>query len=122
MLHGKAGKAGGRAIFLDHRCEHVVGAGGDGLVEATQHDSALGRRGARHRREGAPGCGNREVHIIGVAEANLADLFLGRGIEQRRSIVAVRRDESAVDVDRVDGVHGISSFPSFRSEICTVHR
>src|SRR5258708_39764786 len=59
------------------------------------------------------GCGNREVHIIGVAEANLADLFLGRGIEQRRSVVAVRRDESAVDVDRVDGAHGITPFHHF---------
>ena len=36
----------------------------------------------------------------------MPDLFLGRGIEQRRSIVAVRRDESAVDVDRVDDAHG----------------
>jgi hypothetical protein len=25
--------------------------------------------------------GNREIHIIAVAEANLTDLFLGRGIE-----------------------------------------
>ena len=49
----------------------LVGAGGDGLVEAAQHDDALGRRGARHRREGALGGGNREFHIIGVAEANL---------------------------------------------------
>ena len=76
-------------------------------MEATQHESALGGRGARHCREGALGCGNRKVHIIGVAEANLADLFLGRGIEQRRSVVAVRDDESAVDVDRVDGAHGV---------------
>ena len=86
-------------------------AGGDGLVEATQHDGALGRRGARHRREGPLGRGNREVDIIGVAEANLADLFLGRGIEQRRSIGAVGRDESSVDVNRVDDAHGATPFP-----------
>src|SRR5271169_2371444 len=64
--------------------------------------------------------GNREVHIIAVAEANLADLFLGRGIEQRRSVVAMRHDESAVDVDRADGAHGIAPFrPS--EETCAVH-
>jgi hypothetical protein len=57
----------------------------------------------RSRQNLGLGCGNREVHIIGVAEANLADLFLGRGIEQRRSLVAMRRDESPVDVERVDG-------------------
>jgi hypothetical protein len=43
----------------------------------------------------------------------IADLFLGRGIEERRSVVAVRRDESTVDVDRVDGAHGISPFHHF---------
>jgi hypothetical protein len=33
----------------------------------------------------------------------MSDLFLGHGIKPRSSTVAVWRDESAVDVDRVDG-------------------
>jgi hypothetical protein len=91
-------------------------------VEATKHDGALGWRGARHRREGALGCGDREVHILGVAKANLADLLPGCGIEQRRSIVAVRGDESTVDIDRVDDVHGITPFRYFadRYAPCTM--
>ena len=96
------------ATWRAHRCEHVVGSSGDRFMQATQQDRALGRRGARHRWEGALCRGNCEVDIMGVGEANLADLFLGRGIEQRRTFLAVRRDERSVDVDRVDDAHGVT--------------
>ena len=49
------------------------------------------------------------------------DLFLGHGIKPRSLTVVVRRDESAVDVDRVDGARGRAPFQHFGDKLCDAH-
>jgi hypothetical protein len=94
------------AVLLGGGGVDVIGARSHRRMQAAQQRDAFGPGAAGVVRPGAFGRGDGPLRVFPVAQGDVADDGLGGGIDEFGDFLPMGGDESAVDVDPVDGVHG----------------